>query len=226
MSRLIAIGDIHGCFMPFYELVVKTVDLKKSDRLILLGDYIDRGDQSREVVDFIMDLQNKGYDITPLSGNHEMMLADAYRDRSMLPLWYMNSGITTLISFGINDISEMPGKYLDFFNRLEYYKAVGDFLFVHAGFNNYADDPFEDKYYMVWECRPSYDNPLLQGKTIIHGHRRRFVGEVRQLISEKSKVIPLDTGCIYERELGYGFLSALEVNSMQLISVPNNQYAL
>ena len=59
MARLFAISDIHGCFRTFYELVVKIIDLKKTDRLILLGDYIDRGEQSREVVDFIMDLQKK-----------------------------------------------------------------------------------------------------------------------------------------------------------------------
>jgi serine/threonine protein phosphatase 1 len=223
MSRLIAIGDIHGCFTTFYELVVRTIDLKKSDRLILLGDYIDRGEQSREVVDFIIDLVEKGFDITPLTGNHEMMLIDAYRDPGMLPLWYMNSGMTTLLSFGIMDIRDMPGHYIEFFSGLEYFKAVGNFLFVHAGFNDYAEDPFSDKYYMVWECRPSYDNPRLVGKTIIHGHRRKFVESVQELIREKSKVIPIDTGCVYEKELGYGFLSALEVNTMNLISIPNDQ---
>jgi len=220
MNRLFAIGDIHGCFTTFYELVVRTINLKKSDRLILLGDYIDRGEQSREVVDFIIDLKKKGFDIIPLTGNHEMMLVDAYRDPGMLPLWFMNSGITTLLSFGISDIREMPRPYIDFFSGLEYFKAIGDFLFVHAGFNDYAEDPFNDKYYMVWECKPSYENPLLQNKTIIHGHRRRFVEQVKKLISENSKVIPLDTGCVYEKELGYGYLSALEVNSKELVSIP------
>jgi len=81
MGRIFAISDIHGCYKPFYELVVNTLKLRKSDRLILLGDYIDRGDQSKEVIDFIIDLSKEGFDITPLAGNHEVMLCDAYNDQ-------------------------------------------------------------------------------------------------------------------------------------------------
>lgn len=225
MGRLFAISDIHGCFKPFYELVVNTVKLKKSDQLILLGDYIDRGDQSKEVIDFIIELYEKGFNITALTGNHEVMLSDAYQDPDMLPLWLMNSGMSTLSSFGIQDIREIDNHYLDFFTNLEYYKTFGNFIFVHAGFDDYAINPFSDNYSMVWECRLSYDNPVLWGKTIIHGHRPKTISYVKKLISEKSKVIPIDTGCIYEKEQGYGNLSALEVNSMTLFSVPN-QYAL
>jgi serine/threonine protein phosphatase 1 len=74
MNRLFAISDIHGCYRTFYDLVIRKINLKKSDRLILLGDYIDRGDQSKEVVDFIIDLKEKGFDLTMLKGNHEAML--------------------------------------------------------------------------------------------------------------------------------------------------------
>src|SRR5450759_2236851 len=135
MGRLFAISDIHGCFKPFYELVVNTVKLKKSDQLILLGDYIDRGDQSKEVIDFITELYEKGFNITALTGNHEVMLSDAYQDPDMLPLWLMNSGMSTLSSFGIQDIREIDNHYLDFFTNLEYYKTFGNFIFVHAGFD-------------------------------------------------------------------------------------------
>ena len=223
MDRLFAIGDIHGCFNPFYELVVKIIELKKSDHLILLGDYIDRGGQSKEVIDFIIDLDKKGFQITPLSGNHEVMLIDAYNNPKMLPLWYMNSGMITLLSFGIQDIRELGTGYFIFFAKLKYFKAVGNFLFVHAGFNDNTVDPFNDRYSMVWECRPSYNNPVFKGKTIIHGHSPKTTDYVKRLISVKSNVIPIDTGCVYEKDLGYGFLSALEVNTMNLISVPNSQ---
>ncbi len=100
MNRLFAISDIHGCYRPFYELVVNTIKLRKSDQLILLGDYIDRGDQSKEVIDFIIDLSKKGFNIIPLTGNHEVMLCDAYNDQELLPLWLINSGMSTLFSFG------------------------------------------------------------------------------------------------------------------------------
>ncbi len=99
MDRLFAISDIHGCYKPFYELVVNVIKLTKSDRLILLGDYIDRGEQSKEVVDFIIDLFNKGFNITALKGNHEVMLMDSYNDPDLLPLWFMNSGMSTMDEF-------------------------------------------------------------------------------------------------------------------------------
>jgi len=223
MSRLFAISDIHGCFKPFYELVTRGIDLKKSDRLILLGDYIDRGDQSREVIDFILDLTAGGFDITPLTGNHEIMLVDSYNDPEMLPLWLMNSGMTTLLSFNLDNIRELEDKYLRFFTGLDYYVSTGNCLFVHAGFNDLEADPFSDRYHMIWECSTSYSNPLLSDKTIIHGHRPKHLDFVRKQIVNRSNVIPIDTGCVYEKELGYGFLSALEVNTMELISVPCDQ---
>lgn len=221
MDRLFAISDIHGCYKPFYELIVNTIKLRKSDHLILLGDYIDRGDQSKEVIDLIIDLGKEGFNITPLTGNHEVMLIDAYHDPDALPLWLMNSGISTLISFGIQDIRKIESRYLEFFSTLEYYRIIDNVVFVHAGFDDFAVNPFSDKQSMIWECLPSYQNPVLSGKTIIHGHRPKTISYVRKLISEKSKVIPIDTGCVYEMQTGYGNLSALEVNSMTLYSVPN-----
>lgn len=221
MSRLFAISDIHGCFKPFYDLVVKKIDLRKNDRLILLGDYIDRGENSREVIDFIMDLIEKGFDVIPLRGNHEQMLLDAYYDNEELPLWIMNNGDNTLQSFGLIDIGDISGKYTKFFAALEYYKKIGNFFFVHAGFNDYSSDPFDDKNCMLWECRPSYTNRFFLGHKIIHGHRPKFLDYILKLIREKANVIPIDTGCVYEKELGYGILSALEVKSMTIISVPN-----
>lgn len=221
MGRLFAISDIHGCYKPFYDLIVNSVNLAKSDQLILLGDYIDRGYQSKEVIDFIIDLQKEGFNVIPLAGNHEIMMIESYTNSDLLPLWLLNNGMSTLISFGIREISEIDIRYLQFFARLEYYKIIGNMIFVHAGFNDDTIDPFMDNHSMIWECRPSYRNPMLSGKTIIHGHRPKSIPYVKKLINEKSKVIPVDTGCVYDKELGFGFLSALEVNSMTLFSVPN-----
>lgn len=222
MGRLFAIGDIHGCYRPFYELVVNVIELKKDDRLILLGDYIDRGIQSREVIDFIIDLKDQGFDILPLTGNHEAMLLESYNDPGMLHLWYMNSGEATLQSFGLQDVRDLDKRYIDFFSGLKFFESIGNYLFVHAGFNDYNADPFSDKMEMIWESRPFYENPLLWGKTIIHGHRPKTLEFVRKQILEKSTVIPIDTGCVYGLETGYGFLSALNVNEMVLFSVPNS----
>jgi serine/threonine protein phosphatase 1 len=221
MGRLLAISDIHGCFDPFYRLVTDKINLNKSDKLILLGDYVDRGEKSKEVIDFIIDLINRGFDVTPLCGNHESMLVDSWKDPNMLPLWLINDGIITLYSFGIQDIEQLDKRYLDFFTNLRFYEIVDDYLFVHAGFNDNAEDPFADIHGMIWESRPSYKNPLLSGKTIIHGHRPKTLDFIESMINQKSGVIPIDSGCVYEKESGYGKLSALDVTNMELISIEN-----
>jgi serine/threonine protein phosphatase 1 len=221
MNRLLTISDIHGCFDTFHELVVNRIKLTKSDKLVLLGDYIDRGSKSREVIDFIIDLINSGYNIVPLAGNHESMLIDSFRDQSLLPVWLMNSGETTLESFEIGSIDNIDKKYLDFLTNLSYYHRSGKFLFVHAGFNDYESDPFSDTHGMIWNCHPKYNNPLLRDQIIIHGHRPMTMNHVMEKIAAYSAVIPIDTGCVYGTNIGYGHLSALEVNSMELIAVEN-----
>jgi serine/threonine protein phosphatase 1 len=221
MARLFAISDIHGCYKPFYELVTNIIKLTKSDQLILLGDYVDRGESSKEVIDFILDLNKKGFNITSLTGNHEAMLLDSYSKPEIFPLWLMNGGAATLSSFGIQDIQNIDNKYLEFFSTLGYYRIIGNIIFVHAGFDDSAIDPFSEKQSMIWECRNSYTHPVLSGKKIIHGHRPRTLTSIKKLLSEKPDVIPIDTGCVYEKEIGYGMLTAIEVNSMTLFSVPN-----
>jgi serine/threonine protein phosphatase 1 len=222
MNRLFAISDIHGCFKPFYELVTNTIRLTKSDQLFLLGDYIDRGQHSKEVIDFIIDLNKQGFNVTTLIGNHEVMLLNSYYNRELVAIWMMNNGASTLMSFGIEDIRNIDEHYLEFLKSLGYFKVVGNIIFVHAGFNDQAINPFSDKHSMIWESQHAYRNPLLYGRTIIHGHRPNLISNLRKQIEEKSSVISIDTGCVYEKEMGYGILTALEVNTMTLYSVFNS----
>jgi serine/threonine protein phosphatase 1 len=219
MDRLLAISDIHGCFNTFYELVVNTIGLTRSDKLVLLGDYIDRGPYSREVIDFIIDLRENNFNVVPLAGNHEQMLVDAFRDPHVLPLWLMNSGITTLESLHIRSITDIDAKYISFFTGLSYYEIVRDNIFVHAGFNDLAEDPFSDFDGMIWQSKTGYSNPVFKGKRIIHGHRPKTIAYVTKMMSDGSNVIPIDTGCVYDEEDDYGYLSAIEINSMELISI-------
>ena len=221
MGRLLAISDIHGCFETFHRLVIKNLGLTKSDKLILLGDYIDRGDKSKEVIDFIIDLINSGFEVIPLAGNHEVMMLEVCKNAEILPLWLLNDGMSTMQSFGVHDINNIEKKYIDFFINLKFYEKVDNFIFVHAGFNDSIADPFTDIHGMIWECRTYYENPALSSKTIIHGHRPKRIEFIEKLIYENSNVIPIDTGCVYEREDGYGLLSALDVGNMKLISIEN-----
>ncbi len=218
-ERLLAIGDIHGCMDPFRELVEKKIRIRKSDRIVLLGDYIDRGYQSREVVDYIIDLQNQGFDIIPLMGNHESMLIDSLGSEQSMYNWSMNGGSETLFSFGIKSSIELEFKYLQFFENLLFYYIRDQFIFVHAGFNNEIDDPFQDKSQMIWSRRESYSNPVFNGKIIVHGHTPVPYTLCRELVLSDRNVINIDTGCVYDKLGGYGHLTAIELFTRELFSV-------
>jgi serine/threonine protein phosphatase 1 len=218
-KRMFAIGDIHGCYEPLRELIEHKIEIRKSDRLVFLGDYIDRGDQSRKVIDYIIGLQDKDFDITALIGNHESMLLETLANEDFLPEWKRNGGSATLKSFGIRSLKQLDQSYIDFFNALQYYCLIDNFLFVHAGFNDYLDNPFEDKYHMLWSRRENYTNPALKDKIIIHGHTPVPELTCKQEIQNKSRVINIDTGCVYADIEGYGRLSAYNPYSGELFSV-------
>ena len=215
-ERLFAIGDIHGCFDAFQILLHQKIQLLNSDKVILLGDYIDRGTQSKEVIDYIIDLQTKGFDIVPLLGNHEAMLLDAYENEELVSIWIQNGGHETLKSFNISSLNDMEAKYIEFIKGLPYYYAFKEYLFVHAGFNDSVPNPFADKYSMIWTCRTVYENPLLINKIIIHAHRPIPVDVCKKTVHSNSSVINIDTGCVYSNIPGYGSLTAIELNTRSL----------
>ena len=217
-QRIFAIGDIHGCYDRFKELVEQHIVLSESDKLILLGDYIDRGSQSKEVIDYIIELQRSGYDVVPLTGNHEAMLLDALNDRSAVTLWFINGGYKTMQSFGISRLSELAPAYIGFFRNLRDYYEFENFLFVHAGFNDTIEDPFSDRHSMLWESRQEYLHPLLKDRTIVHGHQTIKLSSLIERIDQHARVINIDTGCVYADSMGYGKLTAIELKSFTITS--------
>lgn len=218
-ERLIAIGDIHGCFDPFHELLERNIRIRKEDRIVLLGDYIDRGYQAREVIDYIIDLQERGFGIIPLMGNHEAMMLEALEDEKSSYNWFMNGGQETLSSFGIESVKDLKSNYLRFFKNLLYYYVEDKYIFVHAGFNDDITDPFEDKFQMIWSRRETYSNPVFNEKIIVHGHTPIPFTLCREEVLSNKRVINIDTGCVYYDWGGYGHLTAIELFTKELFSV-------
>lgn len=218
-SRLFAVGDIHGCFSSFEELIETKIKPMKTDKIILLGDLIDRGPQSKEVVDLIIDLQQKGFDIIPLMGNHEDMMLKTLDNEKNLPLWLYNGGDATMRSFDIYALKDLNGKYLDFFRKLKLYYSYLNFLFVHAGFNDSITDPFSDTVHMLWTCNREHRHPLLKDRTIVHGHKPIKAEQCQLLVKNRNQTIDIDTGCVYSDREGYGRLTAVELFTYQLYIV-------
>ncbi|MCP4439788.1 MAG: serine/threonine protein phosphatase [Aureispira sp.] len=221
--RILAISDIHGCFNTFKRLL-KQVDLQKTDQLYLLGDYVDRGPHSKEVLDYIIYLQGQGYTLRCLRGNHEQMMLNALVDEEKERAWRMNGGTATLTSFGAFMPKDIPARYYKFIHSLEYFFETEDYLFVHAGFNMREEDPFEDKHAMIWirKWEKLFDADRLGHKTVVHGHTPQTTTEIKdrfEILNQKS-VLTIDNGCGYSFK-GGGQLCAVDLTNEQLYFEPN-----
>ena len=214
--RRFVIPDIHGCNLTRTALVEEVIALQKSDELYLLGDYIDRGPRSREVLQYLMSLMNEGYRLFPLRGNHEEMFLASWADRRQTRTWILNGGYTALDSFGVNDTRDIPLPFHRFCSELPSYYLLDDVLLVHAGINLEADDPLADTDAMLWNRSSAINREALGGRTVICGHTPQPLREIETMIRKDNGRIILDNGCFLAGRKGMGNLLALELTSRAL----------
>jgi len=215
-GRRFAISDIHGCLNTF-EALLKKIQIQKEDELFLLGDYIDRGKDSKGVIDLIWAMQEEGFQVHCLRGNHEQMMLDAKIHNDKAPMWLMNGGAETVESFP-NDF--VQDDYFNWIMGLPYYFELDDYLLVHAGFNFRDRTPFHDITAMLW-IRNWYEDlnrHWLGERVIIHGHtptKRPILKERLKNISEVP-IVNVDCGCYFSKE-GLGFLAAFDLDEQAYI---------
>ncbi len=215
-ERIIAIGDIHGCNTELH-LLLESLLIDDKTLLVFLGDYIDRGPKSRDVVDTIIKLQ-KHARVVALRGNHEAMLENFLKnpDSTDAGLFILNGGGPTLTSYEVSPGRwEIPSEHRQFFADLKYFYETDDFFFVHAGVPNVPLSKLTIKDHgdhMLWIRSSFLESTFKWEKLIIHGHTP--VEEVERVNNR----INLDTGCVYN-----GHLSALVLPDMQVYAVPKQQ---
>lgn len=192
-KRYIAFGDIHGMYDEFMQLW-NSIDIQETDTLVFLGDYIDRGPKSKEVLDFLMDLPVKNEAIF-LRGNHEDMMLHRLISFNMAMCWLQNGGTEALISFGAEGINEVPVLYVDWLKentRLFYQPDNTNLLFVHAGINpNFPlDEQAESELMWIRDEFMNYQGDF--GVKVIHGHTPNMKG-----IDVRHNRINVDTGSCF-----------------------------
>ena len=186
-NRLIAIGDIHGEIDKLNSLLTK-LNLQKEDTVVFLGDYIDRGFNSKEVIDRLIELSSQTNCVF-LKGNHEDLLLKTIETRQEddISHWLISGGVTTFDNYG--DFPSIFNLHGDFFDNLKMYYKTDDYLFVHAGIR--PDKPLEEQEAddMLW-IRDNfiYKKHLLKQK-VIFGH----TAFEKPFISDDK--IGIDTGC-------------------------------
>lgn len=177
------IGDIHGQFHLVKEIHQKIMnDAEKHEgphTVVFLGDYIDRGRRSKQVIDFLMENPFKGFEHVFLKGNHEQMLLDCLIDSTMLNSYFMSGGIATVKSYGLEvyDLHKDRGAlraaidpHYDWLHNLKSYHKIDDYLFVHAGIRPGVPLEEQKEEVMFWVRDVFLDYTDDHGFIVVHGH--------------------------------------------------------
>jgi Calcineurin-like phosphoesterase. len=221
------IPDIHGCSKTLKALVKEQIGPAKYDELYFLGDYIDRGPDSKGVIDFLMQLENEEFDVHFIIGNHEDYCIKAWeadQKKSLFGIkktaqkeWERYGGKQTLQSFGAKKPSEIPVAYIDWMKKCKPFIELEKYILVHAGMNFNAEDPFKDTRSMMWVRDFKVDYSKTHGKKIIHGHVPVDLCFIDLLLhSNTYKFIALDNGVYSVDSPGFGNLIALNIDTREI----------
>lgn len=203
--RTLAIGDIHGCSTALKTLV-SAVNPTEADQLIFLGDYVNRGPDSRGVIQFLIDLAARRRCVF-LRGNHEVMTLQGRDERTKATVWNFTGGGDALRSYGFDGRGDwwelIPKTHWDFLDATRRYFETDRHIFVHACLDPQLDLAEQSDSDIFWE-RFDAIRPHKSGKKIIVGHTPTRDGE----ISDIGYAACVDTGAVMGR-----WLTALDVES-------------
>ncbi len=206
-ARILAVGDIHGCTAALLAALA-AADPQPEDTVVALGDYIDRGPDSRGTIDYMIELAGR-CTLVPLLGNHDWMLLElAGGNRSMFTDWLSFGGDATLASYDCASPEELPTEHLDFLRGCRLFYETDEHFFVHGSYVKELPLAEQPEEVLLWDAlRYRLPGPHGSGKTAILGHTSQKDGEV------------LDLGyaqCIDTWVYGNGWLTVLDVLDGQL----------
>jgi len=205
-ERLIAIGDIHGCKLALDRLL-ESIQPTPQDTVVTLGDYVDRGPDSRGVIDRLIKLGRETQHIG-LMGNHEEMMLGVVKRQLPHDSWVRHGGVDTLDSYEFGgSLDFLPDSHLEFFESLRQFHEERDHFFTHAAYAPKVPLEEQTADMLLWHSlHDLVPSPHLSGKIAVVGHTARKEGEILDL----GHLICIDTFCY-----GGGWLTALDLYSGQ-----------
>ena len=203
-GRLIAIGDIHGCSTAL-DALLTMISLTGDDTVVALGDYVDRGPNTKGVIDRLLEVQQE-CKLIALQGNHEEMMLDVVLRNQPHHRWCQYGGVDTLESYQfIGDLNCIPESHHEFFaNMVDFYESENH-LFLHANYQPHLPLEELDVYTLRWQKLSELTpGPHFSGKRAVVGHTHDRGGE----IFDVGHLVCLDTYCY-----GGGWLTAMDMHS-------------
>ncbi|MFB3926450.1 MAG: metallophosphoesterase family protein [Syntrophales bacterium] len=213
MEKIFAIGDIHGCISYLRDLIALLDIDEEQDRIVFIGDYIDRGPDPCEVVDLILELKSK-YRVSCLIGNHEQMFLDYHCHNSNRELYFLNGGTTTIGCYGIIDTPggkkiNVPEDHMEFYRSLLPYYETEEYIFVHAGMRPGIPLEKQSMVDLTWIRGEFIYSKYDFGKRVVFGHThfsKPYIDPYK---------IGIDTGAVYG-----GRLTCLELPAIKFYQTP------
>ena len=209
-TRVYAVGDIHGqadLLRRLRDTISEDASMASRARnvVVYLGDYVDRGPASREVIELLLNEPLSGFEEIHLKGNHEDFMLEFLDEPGIGEQWYLNGGDTTLASYGVERGGSMGGRagfsairdqlrrklpveHLAFLRSLEMYHVEGDYLFVHAGIRPGRPLKQQEPQDLLWIRNEFLFSSVDHGCCVVHGHSISPDPEIR------SNRIGIDTG--------------------------------
>ncbi|MGB7949374.1 MAG: metallophosphoesterase family protein [Candidatus Binatia bacterium] len=216
------IGDIHGCLDELAYLI-EGLPLEPGDRLVFLGDYVDRGPDSRGVLTYILDLQKRDeLELICLKGNHEdMFMAYLGLPGQHGDMFLYNGGLATLSSYGVNPrqlssddiLAQIAAEHIEFLKSLKRYFVIESFIFVHAGIHPLKPLEKQTDSDLLWIRNEFISHPHRLPYTVVFGHTPR-----NSVLFDLPYKIGLDTGLVYGNKL-----SCLEIVDRSLYQISRGQ---
>ena len=198
-----AIGDIHGSLQKLRDLIARCE--RHSDgrpaTFVFLGDYIDRGPDSRGVVEALMDRQSQQPEcVIALKGNHEAVAIEIIDGKTEAEFWLREGGAATLRSYGVGSARELPDEHIAWLRSLPLCHDDGRRFFVHAGIDPEKPLDAQSDHDLIWIREPFLSDARDYGRLIVHGHTPQTTG----VPDFRGNRLNLDTGAVFGRPLDGG----------------------
>ena len=206
-GRLIAIGDIHGCRKAL-EALIEAIEPTDEDLVVALGDFVDRGSDSRGVIDTLLELSGRT-NLVGILGNHEEMMMNVLFHGASHHTWLRYGGVDTLDSYGFDgNLDFLPPDHVEFLESLGDFFESDDYFFTHAAYDPTTEFENQTPEMLRWYSLTNGMPPAhVSGKIAVVGHTANRDGEVL----DAGHLICLDTYCY-----GGGWLTAMDLTTRQI----------